>query len=321
MVLRAVGIVKKKPSSHKVGTTKATIRLKKVTSAPEPDPTESRMRSSTVVLKRPSCLTRPAHTISDWREFTPKTIIKQRCLARTWDDGYGGQCTRSQSSDNSQLCSAHQLESERPQGLTHGLVSGDIPARKLAEFKSVRIFREVARRERSHQPDADEGQGDVLAAEHDIAATNVQIYRGDRQPRSVQCARIRVIEPRRRPGTCIKGGKDFPREHFEQLAMAATKDAPDYLLQRVGYPLPIVGSLHCKLLGFERDLDGIRPTTICIYEWRFSHGGIPAVEARYCSKHKCRNLLYNKQSIRPPWQVRTAACVVNTLINGRCNNK
>ena len=214
-------------------------------------------------------MTSPAPSTSDWLEFTPKTIDDQRCLARTWDDGYGGQCTRTPLNDNCKLCSAHKAESQRPRGLTHGWVTGGIPERKLAEFQSVRIFREAARLERSHDPDANEGQGAEIVADNGLAAASVPIPRGDGQQRSVQCARQRKIVPRRRPGTCVKGGKVWSREHFEQLALAATKGAPEYLLQSVGYPLPMIGSLRCTLLSFERDLDGIRPTTICTYEWQF----------------------------------------------------
>jgi hypothetical protein len=79
----------------------------------------------------------------------------------------------------------------------------------------------------------------------------------------------------------MKGGKTFPKEFFEQLALQASNDAPDYLFQRDGYPTPLLGSLRCNLFGFERDLDGIRPNTICIYEWRFSHERIEGVETTH----------------------------------------
>ena len=133
---------------------------------------------------------------------------------------------------------------------------------------------------------------------------------------SVQCLRPKAILPRRKPGACMKGGKTFPKEFFEQLALQASNDAPDYLFQHYGYPTPLLGSLRCTLFGFERDLDGIRPNTICIYEWRFSHEHIEEVEVTHRVKHKCRNLCYRRRSLpRPPRQVRTAACVVSPSVN------
>ena len=101
----------------------------------------------------------------------------------------------------------------------------------------------------------------------------------------------------------------WSREHFHQLALAATDGAPEYLWQSVRYPLPIVGSLRCTLLGFERDSDGIRPMAVCTYQLQFSCDGNIAVEANHISEHKCRNLFYKQQPLRPPWRMRTAACV------------
>ena len=92
------------------------------------------------MLKRPSGLTTSVPASTDWREFSPQTINDQRCSARTWEDGCGGQCTRLALNDTLKLCASHKVESERPLGLTHGFVTGAIAARKLAEFKSVRAF-------------------------------------------------------------------------------------------------------------------------------------------------------------------------------------
>ena len=305
---RPVPILKKKPSSRKASAPKPRVRSKKVPAAPEGTITKS-------VLRRPSGLTTSVPASTGWREFTPQNINEKRCLARTWDDGYGGQCTRLALNDTLKLCAAHKVESERPRGLTHGFVTGAIPARKLEEFESVRAFRQAARRERSNGADASVAQEAAMEADDDIASADAPARHGDGHLRSVQCWRQKKILPRRRPDTRIKGGNTFGREHFEQIAMKATKDAPESLFQQVGYPAPLLGSLRCALLGFERDLDGIRPTSICTYEWRFSHDRIEAVEATHRVKYKCRNLYYKRTALRPPWQVRTAACVARALAN------
>ena len=318
MVSRSsVPTVKKKPSSCKAPARRPKTLPKRAAAVPKDEGTNS-------VLKRPSCVTRSSSPASpDWHEFTPKTINEQCCLARTWDDGYGGQCTRRALNDAAtQLCAAHKLESDLPLGLAHGLVTGAIPARKLEEFKRVRAFREAARQaarlERSHSPDIAAGDKDASVVPDDghIGPANVPPHHGDGQPRSVQCWRPKRILPRLKPGTYLKGGKTFPKELFEQLALQASNAAPEYLFQRDGYPTPLLGSLRCTLFGFERDLDGIRPNTICIYEWRFLHERIEGVETTHRVKHKCRNLCHRRRNLpRPPWQVRTAACVASPSVN------
>ena len=304
-------IVKKKPSSRKASAPKPGVRSKKVPSAPEDTSTKS-------VLRRPSGLTISVPASTRWCEFTPQNINEKRCLARTWDDGYGGQCTRLALNDTLKLCAAHKVESERPLGLTHGFVTGAIPPRKLEEFENVRAFRQAARLERSYGLDASVAREAVMEAYDDIAPANVPARHGDEHLRSVHCWRQKTIRPRRKPSERLKGGKAFGKEHFEQIAMKATKSAPESLFQQVGYPVPLLGSLRCALLGFERDLDGIRPTSICTYEWRFLHEQLEAVEATHRVKYKCRNLFYKRTALRPPWSVRTAACVARALVNTSC---
>ena len=312
MVSRFVRTVKKKPSSCKASAAKPKVRPERAAAAAKDTSTKS-------VLKRPSRAASSVPTRSDWCEFTPQTINEQCCLARTWDDGHGGQCTRHTLNDATQLCAAHERESELPLGLAHGLVTGEIPARKLEQFKRVRTFREAARvatrLELAHSSDTIGTQEAAIVADADVAPANVSSCYGNGQPRSVQCWRAKRIMPRLRPGTCVKGGKTFSREHLEQLAMQASNDAADYLFQRTGYPTPLLGSLQCTLIGFERDLDGIRPNTICIFEWRFSHGRIEGIETTHRVKHKCRNLFYKRNLLRPPSQVRMAACVARPLVN------
>ena len=308
MASRSVPSVKKKPSSHKASAAKLRAGSKKDLSTTEDISTNS-------VLKCLSGLTTSGPTSTGWREFTPQHINEKRCLARTWDDGHGGQCTRFALNDNSKLCSAHKAESDRPGGLTHGLVTGAIPERKLAEFESVRASRQAARRHRLSGRDDSADREAAVEAGDDIALANASARHGQEHLRPVQCWQQKKILPRRRPGDRIKGGNVFGREHFEQIAIQATKDASESLFQQVGYPLPLLGSLRCALVGFERDLDGIRPTTICIYEWRFSHEQIGAVEMTHRKKYKCRNLYYKRKPLRPPLQVRIAACVACALVN------
>ena len=63
------------------------------------------------------------------RPFTPEVVDDgSRCLARTWNGGRGGQCKAKPAQDG--LCKVH-LRSH-----AHGLVTGDIPAAKLAQFEA-----------------------------------------------------------------------------------------------------------------------------------------------------------------------------------------
>ena len=314
MVSRSALAVKKKPSSRNVLVRKSKVFQNRAPIVPMDRGTNS-------VLKRPSCATSSDLASSDWHEFTPQTINAQCCLARTWDDGYGGQCTRRALNDTAtKLCTSHKRESNHPLGLTHGLVTGAIPARKLEQFRRLRALREAARQaarlEQSHSPDAARDQeAAVVAGDDDLATANIPPHFQDGQPRSVQCWRPKKIQPRCRPGTCVKDGKTFPKEFFEHLALQASNDAPHYLFQHDGYPAPLLGSIRCTLFGFERDLDGIRRNTICIYEWRFSHESIEGVEMTQRVKHKCLNLCYKRNVPRPPRRVRTAACVVHPSAN------
>jgi hypothetical protein len=61
-----------------------------------------------------------------WNRFTPD-VIQQRCMARTWNGGKGGQCAQPRC-NNSDTCLTHS------QSCPHGRVDGPIPAGKLKEF-------------------------------------------------------------------------------------------------------------------------------------------------------------------------------------------
>ena len=60
-----------------------------------------------------------------WRRFTPANVDEQKCLARTWNGGRGGQCRNKPSEGG--MCRGCR-------GLAHGKVTGAIPPRKLAAF-------------------------------------------------------------------------------------------------------------------------------------------------------------------------------------------
>ena len=51
----------------------------------------------------------------------------------------------------------------------------------------------------------------------------------------------RKVKERRRSPSLSKGGKIMPASSFEDLAKKAVDQAPEYLRQRVGYPLPLKG--------------------------------------------------------------------------------
>ena len=76
-----------------------------------------------------------------WKRFTPDVVDFERCIARTFVGGYGGQCSQ-RPVPCSELCANHAREAERVVGLAHGLVTGEIPRAKLLEF-----VRRSARRE------------------------------------------------------------------------------------------------------------------------------------------------------------------------------
>lgn len=70
---------------------------------------------------------------TDWKTFTPATIDKAKCMARTWGGAKGGQCARPHS-EKSAFCAIHEQDEKYK---VHGRVDGPIPAAKLAEFVSA----------------------------------------------------------------------------------------------------------------------------------------------------------------------------------------
>jgi hypothetical protein len=64
-----------------------------------------------------------------WKRFTPLAVQQVCCLARTWDEGKGGQCDEV-CFKKEQICRRHC----KP-GCRYGLVTGPIPAEELQEFQ------------------------------------------------------------------------------------------------------------------------------------------------------------------------------------------
>eukprot|EP00434_Breviolum_minutum_P031880 symbB.v1.2.028195.t1/scaffold2897.1/size67685/6 len=69
--------------------------------------------------------------------FSPKTIDCAKCLARTWNNGEGGQCQEAREDDL--LCYKHQRMAVSKQGLLNGLVNGPIPEKRLREFQEAAV--------------------------------------------------------------------------------------------------------------------------------------------------------------------------------------
>ena len=63
--------------------------------------------------------------------FTPSNILQDRCKARTWNNGKGGQCN-AVPVPGTRYCKRHAATR------AHGDVEADIPAAKLREFMRAR---------------------------------------------------------------------------------------------------------------------------------------------------------------------------------------
>lgn len=87
-----------------------------------------------------------------WKRFTPSVIAPDRCMARIWNGGIGGQCRNNNvtyETYNGSFCAFH---SARDTWRIHGRVDGPIPAMKLAEFQKCFKRREAGSNEcKGHQ--------------------------------------------------------------------------------------------------------------------------------------------------------------------------
>eukprot|EP00435_Cladocopium_sp_Y103_P022723 s2347_g5.t1 len=71
--------------------------------------------------------------------FTPKIIRMDRCMARTWNGGKGGQCSLPKTA-KSDFCTRH---AENLKWQVHGRVDGHIPSKKISEFERSKKCLEV----------------------------------------------------------------------------------------------------------------------------------------------------------------------------------
>ena len=71
--------------------------------------------------------------VEEWRKYTPTEIDATKCMARTWGNGSGGQCARKPEA-GCRFCVSHKKKEGKPGW--HGAVDGEIPAEKLAEFRT-----------------------------------------------------------------------------------------------------------------------------------------------------------------------------------------
>ena len=74
----------------------------------------------------------------------------------------------------------------------------------------------------------------------------------------------------------------------------------------------MIGILQCVVKGFEGDLDGIDANSMVTFEWTFSDSK-SCINVSHSVLRRCGYISY-KGSVHPPWQVRTAACVVRPLV-------
>jgi len=96
---------------------------------PSPQPSSS----SHDVVTQPSNPNVPLPQVTSappsWMRFTPPAVRSDRCMARTWDRGSGGQCMRLKKASQD-FCGHHG----GVKWTAYGRVDGPIPQRKMAEF-------------------------------------------------------------------------------------------------------------------------------------------------------------------------------------------
>jgi hypothetical protein len=66
-------------------------------------------------------------------------LIKDHCLARTWNEGYGGQCNRSHN-QGSNFCKLHKKQFDSEKGLPHGIIGHGCP-KKLTYNNLIEVVK------------------------------------------------------------------------------------------------------------------------------------------------------------------------------------
>ncbi len=139
------------------------------------------------------------------------------------------------------------------------------------------------------------------------------------QPRPAVVMRTGLLNTKAMPQRKIKGKNMlsglFPKSSFEEIAKRAAETAPEFLRQKVGYPLPFVGDLSCSVKGFERDLNGIGASSVVVFVWQFRFKFKAAlIEGARTVKHRCRTVYYGRATPRPPRAIRAAACTARASV-------
>ncbi|CAE7810512.1 unnamed protein product [Symbiodinium sp. CCMP2592] len=78
------------------------------------------------------------HGPEPWKIFSPKVIDLRLCMARTWNDGKGGQCSEPRE-DGCDLCYKCMRRAASVAGLIYGMVDGPIPPGRLEQFERAAV--------------------------------------------------------------------------------------------------------------------------------------------------------------------------------------
>lgn len=92
--------------------------------------------TSSVARPAPHLMTVPGREDSPGQSYL--IADRRRCLARIWNEGAGGQCTRLKE-QNGDLCGNHQSMYIRDGFLPHGRIDGVIPDKKRSEYESAQL--------------------------------------------------------------------------------------------------------------------------------------------------------------------------------------
>eukprot|EP00928_Gymnodinium_smaydae_P076065 TRINITY_DN5903_c0_g4_i1.p1 TRINITY_DN5903_c0_g4~~TRINITY_DN5903_c0_g4_i1.p1 ORF type:complete len:611 (+),score=129.02 TRINITY_DN5903_c0_g4_i1:66-1835(+) len=105
-------------------------------------------------LRRPPTCCDALQEPEQWRRFTPSVILEERCMARVWNGGKGGQCSKrhrraagcAAAGADADFCWQHSGTGWQ----VHGRVDGPIPSAKLREFLRCRL--RLQRQQPQEQP-------------------------------------------------------------------------------------------------------------------------------------------------------------------------
>ncbi|CAE7491055.1 unnamed protein product [Symbiodinium microadriaticum] len=78
------------------------------------------------------------HGPEPWKIFSPKVIDLRLCMARTWNEGKGGQCSEPRE-DGCDLCYKCMRRAASVTGLIYGMVDGPMPPGRLEQFERAAV--------------------------------------------------------------------------------------------------------------------------------------------------------------------------------------